>query len=280
MINHLTERFITAFWLGTLGYLLISFLNFSYEFTFPLFLGAMIAAFILFFYGFFFGYKTLLLPADTENYLIITRVTAAVWCGAIAFIVTQSMVVSLTVSPQLTLLQLMIPFVLALIFIFVGVMYGYRLLVLPKKVTYIKPFPTLMQRSISMIWFGMFGGILTLLSLPNFRGQNLFFIFLLASYLGFFYGYRILLLEASLRSAIKSITIGFIGSSYALIIVVFLFFLSVIRASTSPMVESVLGGIVGGFIIFLAMSVLVCVVGMISSLILYSISILVRVMKK
>lgn len=282
MKNNLTERVISAIWLGILGYLFVSNLTFfpPYSKHNLFFFFGIIISILFILFGFFRGYKTLLLPADHPD-LFPVRCVAGVWLGALSCFMTMGL--NSLIYDQYAQTNLIILIAVALIAFLIGWKFLYRLLLFPK-VNYLKLFPSLTQRVISAIWFGIIGYLLALIIIRQVAGVIPVFVLLLASYLGFTYGYRILLLPSSVRGAIKSIMIGFIGNSYALLIVflIFIFYqFSVLFFTPSNITKSphinLVGDSVGAsftliFVIFPIASFFICGIGIVFSLILYLLS--------
>lgn len=219
MKNNLLERIISSIWLGVLGCFFIygfkeTSLNLSYKFlTIP-----AITLFVFYgIYGFFYGFKKLLFSADQPN-IFLLRCVASVWVisfSAYLVIFVTALIYHESTSPNFFILGIINFFAFLAAWIWL-----YRLFLFPK-IIYVKLFPSYKQRIISAIWFGIVGGML-----GDIIKFDVIFTFLLASYLGFTYGYSILLLPSSFKGLIKSLVIGFIFSSYALFIVFLMFILS------------------------------------------------------
>lgn len=282
MKNHLIERLISAIWLGLLGYLFVYSLTFfppNLESNLFIFLGVVVSIFYVLF-GFFRGYKNLLLPADTLDTFPI-RCVAGIWFGSLTCFTIMG--INSLVNDRYAQITSIVFIPIALIAFLIGWLYFYRLLLIPK-VNYLKLFPSLKLRVIAAIWFGIIGYLLALIIIRQAAGAITMFVLLLASYLGFTTGYRILLLPTSLRGTIKSIMLGFIGTSYALLIV-FLIFLSGMFSgllfTPSSIANSPHANLIGDsfgasftliFVIFPLASLFICGIGIFFALMLYLIS--------
>lgn len=263
MKNHLSTRLISATSLGILGFL------FFYSGTSLVFF-SMAICIVYSLLGYFHGYKILLLPADHLNAFPL-RCVAGVWLGSLSYFIAMG-INSFFIDAPKTNGAIFIG--LAVFAFLIGWLFLYRALLFPR-VTYLKLFPSLTQRVISAIWFGIIGYMLAVIVLKQVISMMSIFVLLLAAYLGFAYGYRILLLPTSIRGVVKSIIIGFIGNSYALFIVFLLIISSDLPELFSPNFH--IGQTVGSsfvliFVIFPLMSLFICGTGIVFSLLLYFIS--------
>lgn len=151
-----------------------------------------------------------LLPADQPNYLI-TRCTAGIWAAILCPSIIEVIVELLIQSPNgLLLLRFTIVPLLWLVFFLLSWIFGYKILLLPNT-QYRELFPTLTQRIISALWFGIFGNLALFLMFITgaLKSSNLYSLICLSSYIGFSFGYRILLLPTTLKATMKAVVIGF-----------------------------------------------------------------------
>lgn len=278
MKNHLVERIFSATWLGILGYFFVynlAFFSTNSKHSIFIFLEIIVSIFYILL-GFFRRYKILLLSVDDIDKFPVCCVSC-IWLGSLAYFTTT--LVNSLIYGKYAQVNLVISVVITLLTLLFGWVYLYRLFLFPK-VTYLKQYPSLSQRVISAIWFGLIGFLLALI-IKQTSGAMVIFVSLLASYLGFTFGYHILLLPLSMRGMIKTIMIGLIGSSYALFIVFLIFMLGMYFSS--PYIEgkslsiNSIADFFGAsftliFIIFPIVSLFICGIGIFFSLIMYLIT--------
>lgn len=281
MKNIAVLRIIVGLWFGILGYLLIPFLMYSFHSTSWQFISSIAISFFAFCIGFFYGHKTFFHPADYLNGFI-TKFPAAVWGGAVGLILAFITLSPFSSSSQITTMVVFTLF--TLVFMLLGMLYGYRLLLLPQ-IPYIKPFPTIKERIISMLWFGVVACPIQAFFIHGLRNPNSIFVIAFVAYLGFAYGYRILLLPTSLKGAIKAVMLGFIGSSSIVLIMMLLVFLPLFSPSHQnmgqspiimPIIDNTLSAVIWMEVIFLVASLFACVATMLATLILYILAIVSR----
>jgi hypothetical protein len=271
MKNHLIERTISAVCFGILGFLFfLSSKYFLINLKLNLIYFSMVVSLFFIIYGFFSGFKTLLLPI--ENLCKFpARCIAIIWGGGLGgCIKVYGLFLIYPIKEWMTLY-------LWCISIFIGSVLGgvflYKLFLLPK-INYVKLSCSFSQRIVSLIWFGMVGGFLSLAinELPIMS----FFILLLAAYFGFIYGPSIFLLPSSFKSIIKSMVIGIVISGYALLMVMLFFVgkLLIIDAMRGQFFTQKFVT-VSSFIIFTifpALSLFISGTGMVSAVLFYLIS--------
>lgn len=279
MVNIL-ERVIASLWFGALGYLLIPFFVFSFHLTFIQLVISILLMLVAMTFGFLYGYKNVFQSTEHPN-LFITRSVAAVWCGLIGLLIAQGiMSITISISNQPNILEMGVIIISVFIFILLGLIYVYRLLLLPS-VSYSESFPELSQRILAMLWFGSIGSLIQAFFLHGPSNPNSLFVIILVSFLGFTYGSRILLLPASIKAALKSLIMGFIGSSFILLIVILFLFLPMYftapDVNQSSFVYSIVEGLIAQFYFFLFASIFVCIPAMISAFILYILIIIFRI---
>jgi len=204
-------RIISSLWLGALFFLFmmpqttfyphINTTYFKFLFIIAPIVGMMV--------GYFWGFKLFFLPAG-KLYHFPLRCVAGVWAGAGVCLLA----VGIKLNSLTEYILIGIPgFILGFFII-------YKILRWPE-INYIKDFPSVGERISSTLYFGFFG---YLVSWPFLLHQdanvNLFFGFisLLSAYIGFYHGYRILLLPNSFKAFNKAFMLGFIGASYILMI--------------------------------------------------------------
>jgi hypothetical protein len=268
--NHLTYRLITAVWLGALCFLFVLSQIIFDPHVYTRLLKILLIAAPLFgiIMGFFWGYRVLLLSAD-KLYQFPLRCVAGIWTGSCTYLLLFGFKIN-----SINIFSL-----IAVVGFLLGFCVFYKIFLWPK-LDYLKSYPGYLERIISAIYFGFFG---FLVSWPFLVHQdvnvNLIFGFiaLLSAYLGFYHGYRVLLLPNSFKGLIKSLMLGIVGASYISMISLFIISLAVIFISVySPKNFSFHDLVTVNFLIlfvmFPAMSLLISAMGGVISMILYLLS--------
>lgn len=279
--NHFNERMISSLSLGALGFFFILSANsfIKENLITELVILGVITSVGCSIYGFYYGYKSILLPASYLTNLPF-RLIATPWLVSLLYFIT--MTIYFHFSNAMT-----IPVVYSIAIGLIGLILGwkivYKLLMLPQ-VDYISSYPSFAQRIVATLWFGTAGYLLACLIMHGEGVLICFFVLLMSSYLGFIYGYRILLLPTTLRGGLKSIMMGIVGSSYALLIVfleqLFVMMITSDNSFSTLNTASLISSIADGFeliftfyfIIFPMMSFFISVVGGVFSLILFILS--------
>lgn len=212
------EKLITVVWFGLLSYFFISAQNVFFPHLIsavPLFKWSLIFLPVLaMVIGFCWGYKTLLLSAEQLPHFSL-RCVSGIWTGSASYL----LIIGLNINSLSALLTISIPGFL------LGFLLVYRIFLYPT-VSYSNPFPTLIQRIIAALYFGLAGYcVFRWVEMDKYEHLRDFaeFVFLLSAYMGFYYGYRVLLLPSSVRGFLKSIMLGILGSSYILFISLLIF---------------------------------------------------------
>jgi len=209
----LTERIISALWFLLLGCLLIPGIKNEYYLSHTLQGYALLCGFIFACIGFFYGYKTLLLPADNTG-SFMARWAGAAWASALGLLV---FLILALIFPNINDKVPLLNIALTIVGFLWGFFYGYKFLLWPK-IDYTDAFPTMTERVIATVWFGVVG-----YAVLHSYGQGIkdalgFFIMVFSAYLGFAYGWRILVLPFSGRAILKAIVLGLTGSSCLLLL--------------------------------------------------------------
>lgn len=265
---NLSARLISACWLSLLSLLFVSSLmSFPHERTTFTMLAAIIIIVSYFIFGYLHGYKILLLPADQMN-IFPLRCVAAIWTGSLAGAIV--FLLSSRFIPENAQVNLPVIFISVLSASIVGGLFFYKILLLPT-VQYKKNFPSISERNIASIYFGLSSYLVSIIVFRDISGAIPIFVLFLAGYLGFVYGYRILLLTFSAKSVLKVAVFAFIGNAYALFIIIALFLADLFTKFPVLMAinrRDFSYDVVGAsctllFLIFPIMSLFICTVGII-----------------
>ncbi|OGT64936.1 MAG: hypothetical protein A3J38_05135 [Gammaproteobacteria bacterium RIFCSPHIGHO2_12_FULL_45_9] len=283
MCNHLSERMIATCWFCVLGLLLFLWPNKTDLFFVnrgPMLMSVLVSV-VFAGMGFFVGYKTLLVTADNRAGFI-TRWVAGAWWGGLA--VFMSMIFQLAHEPLGRRYPILLSCAPVFIAFLLGWFYGYNWL-LCEKIQYERLYPTVKERIFAAIGYGVAGCFVFHGFTDGPRGA---FGVALAAYIGFSYGWSILVLPLSFRASCKAMMIGFINASYAIILFLPLLFLYdshlmtripqyVASGSTHFMTVSVLSNLFfTGFFTFGTTCWRVCLIGVIFSLMLYFVRCIIK----